>query len=96
MTIFSVVVSSTDGVGKSVQGGSENGTFGKGFAKTGEIRETRTEMGNYRSRNPNLMFVFNKNRSKPRFLGLKKDCTSQDSNPGPQHWNFKNCAVSFL
>ncbi len=44
-----------------------------------------TEMGHSRSRKPNLIFVFNKNGFKSRFRGPKKDCTSQDSNPGPQH-----------
>ena len=39
------------------------------------------------------MFIFYKNSLKPRFLGLKKDCTSQDSNPGPQHWDFENGPV---
>ena len=53
-------------------------------------------MGNLGSRKPNLMFVLNKNNLKPRFLELKKDCMSQDSNPGPQHWNLKNRPVGFL
>ena len=72
MIILCVVVSSTGGVGKSVQRGSEDGTFGKRSVKTGFIRETRTEMGNSGSKKPNLMVVFNKNSLKPWFLGLKK------------------------
>ena len=52
-------------------------------------------MGNLGSRKPNLMFVFNKNRLKPRFLGLKKYCMSQDSNLGPKHSNSKNRPVVF-
>ena len=52
-------------------------------------------MGNLGSEKTNLSFVFNKNGLKPRFLGLKKDCTSQDSNPGPQHWNLENRPVGF-
>ena len=96
MIIFSVVVSSTGGVGKSVQRGSEDGTFGKRSVKTGFIRETRTEMGNSGPRKPYLLFVFNKNDLKPRFLGMENDCTSQDSNSGPQHWNSENHPVGFL
>ena len=53
-------------------------------------------MGNSGSRKPNLIFVLNKNGFKPWFLGLKKDCTSQDSNPGPQHWNSESRPVVFL
>ena len=53
-------------------------------------------MGNSGSRKPNLIFVFNKNGFKPRFLELKKDCTSQDSNPGPQNVNSENRPVGFL
>ena len=53
-------------------------------------------MSNLGSRKPNLMFVLNKNSLKPRFLGLKKDCMSQDSNLGPKHWNSKNRPVGFL
>ena len=53
-------------------------------------------MGNSRSRKPNFIFVFDKNVLKPRFLGVKKDSTSRDSNPGPQHWNSENRPVGFL
>ena len=53
-------------------------------------------MGNSGSRKPNLIFVFNKNGFKRQFLELKKDCTSQDSNPGPQNVNSENRPVGFL
>ena len=53
-------------------------------------------MGNSGSRKPNFIFVFNKNVLKPRFLGVKKDSTSRDSNPGPQHWNLENRPVGVL
>ena len=53
-------------------------------------------MGNSGSRKPNSIFVLNKNGFKPRFLGLKKDCTSQDSNPGPPNLNSENRPVGLL
>ena len=72
------------------------GRLENGLRKRDKIGETRTEMSNSESSKPNLIFVFNKNVLKPRFLGLKKDCMSQDSNPGPQHWNLENRPVGFM
>ena len=53
-------------------------------------------MDNSGSRKLNLIFVFNKNGFKPRFLGQKKVGTSQDSNPGPPNLNSENRPVGLL
>ena len=68
----------------------------KTVCENGINRGTRTEMGHSGSRKPNLIFVFNKNGFKLRFLGLKKDCTLQDSNPGPPNLNSENRPVGLL
>ena len=67
-----------------------------GLSKRDKLVGTRIEMGNLGPWKPYLLFVFNKNELKPRFLGMEKDCTSQDSNSGPQHWNSENHPVGFL
>ena len=39
------------------------------------------------------MFIFKQKHFKTPVSRSKKDCTSQDSNPGPQHWDFENRPV---
>ena len=81
------MVSSTGGVGKSVQGVRKIGRSETGLT----IRDKLGE------RKPFLLFVFNKKRiKKPRFLGKKKDCTSHDLNLGPQNCNSENHPVGLL